>query len=37
MNCEKCNNKMMQVGSFVYRCVTCNDDDDNGGGVCLVQ
>lgn len=36
MNCEKCNNKMMQVGSFVYRCVTCNDDD-NGGGVCLVQ
>ena len=34
MKCEKCNREMIQVGSFVFTCFNC--DDDNGGGICLV-
>jgi ribosomal protein L37AE/L43A len=35
MKCENCNSEMMQVGSFVFRCMKCNNDD-NGGGMKIV-
>jgi len=36
MKCEKCNREMVQVGSFAFTCLNC-DDDDNGGGICVVE
>jgi len=35
MKCEKCNREMVTVGAYIFICVKC--DDDNGGGICVVE